>query len=100
MWVFDDAAVGLVREPFVGGADTMIEVATAHLPNAERGFVAVFFGQLLSRPPDRAGVGPRRRRRERLPLGREGQGRLALSGVAAVLPAGTGESVRPGEGRG
>ena len=42
MWVFDDANVGLVKEPFVGGADTMIDVATAHIPNAEKGFVAVF----------------------------------------------------------
>ena len=42
MWVFDDANVGLVKEPFVGGADTMIDVATAHIPSAEAGFVAVF----------------------------------------------------------
>jgi Family of unknown function (DUF6717) len=42
LWVFDDANVGLVKEPFVGGADTMIDVATAHIPNAEKGFVAVF----------------------------------------------------------
>jgi len=42
LWVFDDPAVGLVREPFVGGAETMIDVATARLPNAERGFLAVF----------------------------------------------------------
>ncbi len=42
MWVFDDPAVGLAREPFVGGADTMIDVATAHLPNAAQGFLAVF----------------------------------------------------------
>jgi hypothetical protein len=42
MWVFDDAAVGLGREPFVGGADTMIDLATAHLPNAAQGFLAVF----------------------------------------------------------
>jgi hypothetical protein len=42
LWVFDDANVGLVKEPFVGGADTMIDVATAHMPNAEKGFVAVF----------------------------------------------------------
>jgi hypothetical protein len=42
LWVFDDANVGLVKEPFVGGADTMIDIATAHLPNAEKGFVAVF----------------------------------------------------------
>lgn len=42
LWVFDDAGVGLVKEPFVGGADRMIDRATAHLPNAEKGFVAVF----------------------------------------------------------
>ncbi len=42
MWVFDDPNVGLAREPFVGGADTMIDVATAHIPNATQGFVAIF----------------------------------------------------------
>jgi hypothetical protein len=42
MWVFDDPAVGLVKEPFVGGADTMIDGATAHTPNAAEGFIAVF----------------------------------------------------------
>jgi hypothetical protein len=41
-WVFDDARVGLVKEPFVRGADTMIDVATAHIPNAGQGFLAVF----------------------------------------------------------
>jgi hypothetical protein len=42
MWVFDDPNVGLVKEPFVGGADTMIDRATAHIPNADKGFLAVF----------------------------------------------------------
>jgi hypothetical protein len=42
LWVFDDPAVGLVREPFVAGADMMIDVATAHLPTAARGFLAFF----------------------------------------------------------
>ena len=42
MWVFDDPAVGLVREPFVGGADTMIDAATRGIPKAEEGFLAVF----------------------------------------------------------
>ena len=42
LWVFDDANVGLVKEPFVGGADTMIDVATAHISNADKGFLAVF----------------------------------------------------------
>jgi hypothetical protein len=42
LWVFDDPAVGLVKEPFVGGADTIIDVATNHIPNADNGFLAVF----------------------------------------------------------
>jgi hypothetical protein len=37
MWVFDDPKVGLSAEPFVGGADTMIDRVTAELPNADRG---------------------------------------------------------------
>jgi hypothetical protein len=42
MWVFDDPKVGLSAEPFVGGADTMIDRVTAELPNPEHGFVMVF----------------------------------------------------------
>jgi len=42
MLVFDDPNVGLVKEAFVGGADTMIDVATVSLPNANQGFIAVF----------------------------------------------------------
>jgi hypothetical protein len=42
MWVFDDPRVGLSREPFVGGADTMIDRVTAEIPNARTGFTMVF----------------------------------------------------------
>lgn len=42
MWVFDDPRVGLSAEPFVGGADTMIDTAVAGIPNAANGFVMVF----------------------------------------------------------
>ncbi|WP_219740961.1 DUF6717 family protein [Rhizobium populisoli] len=42
MWVFDDSRVGLTQEPFVGGADTLIDQAVADIPNAELGFVMVF----------------------------------------------------------
>jgi hypothetical protein len=42
MWVFDDPAVGLVREPFVSGIPEMIDAAVRHLPHAERGFLALF----------------------------------------------------------
>ena len=42
MWVFDDSAVGLVREPFVAGIDTMIDRLVAAIPNAEKGFRLLF----------------------------------------------------------
>jgi hypothetical protein len=42
MWVFDDPRVGLSAEPFVGGADTMIDRVTADFPEAHKGFVMVF----------------------------------------------------------
>lgn len=42
MWVFDDPRVGLSAEPFVGGADTMIDRVTADIPNARAGFTMVF----------------------------------------------------------
>lgn len=41
-WVFDDPAVGLFREPFIAGVDTMIDKAVADIPNAENGFRAIF----------------------------------------------------------
>ena len=43
LWVFDDANAGLVKEPFVGGADSIIDVATARIPNAHKGFLAGYF---------------------------------------------------------
>jgi len=42
MWVFDDPAVGLSKEPFIAGIDTLIDKATAKIPHAERGFRAIF----------------------------------------------------------
>ena len=41
-WVFDDPAVGLTKEPFIAGIDTMIDQATANVCNAGRGFRAIF----------------------------------------------------------
>lgn len=45
MWVFDDDKVGLVREPFVSGADTIIDRMVADIPNAETGFSLLFSAQ-------------------------------------------------------
>jgi Uma2 family endonuclease len=42
MWVFDDENVGLLQEPFVAGADTIIEQMVAQIPNAELGFSLLF----------------------------------------------------------
>src|ERR1700730_8516236 len=42
MWVFDDPAVGLSKEPFISGIDTMIDKMVAGIPNADRGFRAIF----------------------------------------------------------
>ncbi len=42
MWVFDDPAVGLTKEPFIAGIDTLIDKATADIPDAQKGVRAVF----------------------------------------------------------
>ena len=44
MWVFDDERVGLDKEPFVAGADTMIDTAVKLkcIPRPEHGFLMVF----------------------------------------------------------
>ena len=41
-WVFDDPAVDLVREPFVSGADTVLDYLAQSIPNAEAGFMLYF----------------------------------------------------------
>ena len=63
MWVFDDPRVGLVQEPFVSGADTMIDEIVKDIPGAENGFALVFSGspfpshqfKLVWRREDRGG---------------------------------------------
>jgi hypothetical protein len=42
MWVFDDPAVGLSKEPFIAGIDTMIDKIVAGIPSADKGFRAIF----------------------------------------------------------
>ena len=45
MWVFDDPRVGLVQEPFVGGADAILDQITREIADAENGFRLVFSAQ-------------------------------------------------------
>jgi hypothetical protein len=42
LWVFDDPAVGLVREPFVAGIPEIIEAAVRDIPDADTGFNLIF----------------------------------------------------------
>ena len=42
MWVFDDESTGLVREPFVSGADEIIDVMVEEIDNADEGFNLIF----------------------------------------------------------
>lgn len=42
LWVFDDERVGLDKEPFVSGADDMIDKLVSEVPNAEKGFNLLF----------------------------------------------------------
>ncbi len=46
IWVFDDERAGLKQEPFVAGADTIIDRMVHGIPNAESGF-SLFFSATL-----------------------------------------------------
>ena len=39
--------VGLVQEPFVSGADTMIDRVVANIPDAERGFTLLLISMVI-----------------------------------------------------
>jgi hypothetical protein len=45
LWVFDDPAVGLRQEPFVAGADTIIDRLVQTIPDAASGFTLLFSAQ-------------------------------------------------------
>ena len=42
MWVFDDDAVGLCKEPFVAGIDNIIDRLVEDIPDADKGFNLLF----------------------------------------------------------
>ena len=42
LWVFTDPRTGLVDEPFVSGADVLLDVMTWHIPGAAEGFNLLF----------------------------------------------------------
>ena len=44
-WVFDDPQVDLLREPFVAGADVILDRMVEGIPNAEAGVTVLFSAQ-------------------------------------------------------
>lgn len=42
LWVFTDPKTGLVDEPFVAGADVLIDIMVIDIPDAKAGFNLVF----------------------------------------------------------
>jgi hypothetical protein len=42
MWVFDDEATGLIKEPFVAGADKVIDAMVCDIPKASNSFTLLF----------------------------------------------------------
>ena len=49
VWVFDDPAVGLEREPFISGADVILDRMADGIPNAEAGMTVYFAEQPFPR---------------------------------------------------
>ena len=45
VWVFDDPRVGLVQEPFVAGADVILDRMVEAIPDAESGVTVYFSAQ-------------------------------------------------------
>jgi hypothetical protein len=85
MWVFDDPRVGLVEEPFVGGADTMIDRVVADIPGAERGFNLIFFRHTVSGSLVSVRLAARGRYGQLVLFGQARSRRLALSCTASVF---------------
>ena len=101
MWVFDDESTGLVREPFVAGADLIIErVVTGNgpieaIPDAEEGFRLVFGDEPFPRLAGVARVPAAGVQRQLVLLPRARHGGLALPGALSLLPLSAGEAVLP-----
>lgn len=42
IWMFDDARLGILQEPFVSGADVIMNHLAADIPRATKGFTLIF----------------------------------------------------------
>ena len=94
LWVFDDPSVGLEREPFVSGADSIIDRFAEQIPDAASGFNVIFSAVAFPGSRRRVRMASRRGRRQLVSLGRAGDGRLAVPGAAEVLRRGAEKAVR------
>ncbi len=47
IWMFDGARVGLEREPFVAGADVILDLMVEGIPDAEKGVTICFSATLF-----------------------------------------------------
>src|SRR4249919_3679921 len=74
MWVFDDPRVGLVQEPFVSGADSMIDRVVADIPDAVHGFTFDLFRYAVPRASISDGLATRRKRWKLVLRGSAGHG--------------------------
>jgi len=77
--VFDDPRVGLDKEPFVSGADDMIDVLVADIPNADKGFRLLFAADAVSRTYGEIGMAERGVWRELVFLAGIRNGRLVCA---------------------
>ena len=85
VWVFDDAATGLVREPFISGADNILDVLTEHIPMATTGFKIIFSAKTLSRLHRPIRLDSSRIRRQLVSVARAENGRMVVSGPPQIF---------------
>ena len=96
VWVFDDAAAGLVREPFISGADNILDVLTEHIPEATNGIQNHLLGKTLSRLHRPIRLDSSRIRRQLVSLARAENGRMVVSGPPQIFRKPSQRNLRTG----
>ena len=79
VWVFDDATIGVVREPFISGADKILDVLAEHIPNAADGFKIVFSARPFPGYTAPIRLDSSRIRRQLVSVARAANGRMVVS---------------------
>ncbi len=98
MWVFDDARVGLVQEPFVSGADTWIDRVVADIPDAKNGFTLIFSSTPF--PGHQYRLDWRRAESGGNWYYSAGEGGMAVSGSVPIFLRSSSVTLRPDKGSG